>query len=216
MRTPLQTIMSALELADPADRGERDRERQQEAIAAAASLRDLFDGLLELAECEVGSIELRPVTTDLEQLADDLARRWRPRLTGRGLLLVPESHGAAVVDPVRLAQIADALLDNAVKFARPGTVALRLVAVDDESGSDPAVELELRDSGPGVAPEDRDRMFGPFVRVHGGNDRAVSGAGIGLALVRGLARQMGGDAVAGTADDGGLVVSVRIPGGAAA
>lgn len=206
VRTPLQTIMSALELAEPSDPA--DRSRQLDAVHAAGALRDLFDGLLELAQCEVGSIELRPSSTDLDRLTDDLARRWQSRLIGRGLLLVPESSGTAVLDATRLRQIADALLDNAVKFARPGTVSFRLVAADD-GGAD----LTVTDAGPGVEPDQLERMFEPFVQLHGGTDRAVGGAGIGLALVRGLAGRMGGSVRAAVAGDGGLEISVRLPGG---
>ena len=206
VRTPLQTIMAALELATPSDPAERDR--QHEAVVAAGDLRDLFDALLELAQCEVGSIEVRPAPTDLEQVADDLVRRWQARLTGRGLLLVPESSGTAQVDPIRLAQIADALLDNAAKFALPGTVMLRLVEVPGGGAA-----LEVRDSGPGVPADQRERMFEPFVQLHGANDRVVGGAGIGLALVGGITRCMGGSVAAAAAPEGGLAVAVHIPGG---
>ncbi len=176
VRTPLQTIMSAL----------------------------------ELAECEVGSVELDPVLVDLQELADEMVLRWQGRLAARGLLLVPDSSGVAIVDPTRLEQIADALIDNTAKFALPGTVSLRLGVVDDD------MELEVRDCGPGVAAELLERMFEPFVQVHGGNDRLVGGAGVGLALVRGLAQRMGGGATATTTPEGGLSVLVRLPGGASA
>jgi signal transduction histidine kinase len=75
------------------------------------------------------------------------------------------------------------------------------------------VEMEVRDSGPGVPAEQMERMFEPFVQLHGGNDRVVGGAGIGLALVHGITRCMGGTVHAAAAPDGGLWVSVQIPGG---
>jgi signal transduction histidine kinase len=203
VRTPLQTILSALELAEPA--GAADGVRLDEATTATRELRVLFDNLLELAQCEVGSIEFRPADTDLEDLADELADRWRARLTARGLLLVPESEGSALVDRTRLVQIGDALLDNAVKFAAPGTVQVRL----GRRGG--VVELVVADDGPGMDPGALERIFEPFVQVHGGNDRRVGGAGIGLALVRGLAQQMGGRARADLSPGGGLAVTVRIP-----
>lgn len=208
VRTPLQTIMSALELASPSDPAERQRHR--DAVSAAAALQHLFDDLLELAECEVGSIELEPVLVDLQQLADEAVLRWQGRLAARALLLVPDAVGVAVLDPTRLDQMVDALIDNTAKFALPGTVSLRLAAVDGE------LELEVRDRGPGVPPDDLERMFEPFVQVHGSNDRLVGGAGVGLALVRGLAQRMGGSASATTGVDGGLSVLVRLPEGAPA
>ena len=203
VRTPLQTILGALELMPPAP-GD-DGGHTTEAIRATRDLRDLFDNLLELAQCEVGSVEFDPTPTDLQRLADELDDRWRTRMTGSGLLLVPESSGTARIDPVRLVQIGNALLDNATRFARPGTVRLGLHRVDDE------VRLVVADDGPGVDPELLDQIFVPFVQVSGGNDRTVSGAGIGLALVRGLATGMGGSAAAGPAASGGLAVTVVVP-----
>jgi signal transduction histidine kinase len=203
VRTPLQTIVSALELSTPADPA--DRERCRDAVGAAAELRDLFDDLMELAQCEAGAVELHPVETDLQVLTDDVCHRWGTTLASRGLLLVPESEGSATIDPQRVRRIADALVQNAEKFATGGVVGLRLVRRDDE------VLLEVADQGPGVPDQDLERLFEPFVQLHGGNDRSVGGAGIGLALVRGLARQMGGDATAVGTDDGGLRVTVRVP-----
>lgn len=205
VHTPLQTILAALELAIPVD--DAAHGRQQDAIAAVVELRELFDDLLDLAECEVGSIDIRPVPTDLQALTDGLVGRWQARLATRGLLLVPESSGIATVDPVRLDRIADALLANGAKFSDPGTLGLRMAATADGSA-----EVEVRDIGPGVATDQLERIFEPFVQAHGGNDRSVRGAGIGLALVRGLAREMGGDASARPTPEGGLAVLVRIPG----
>lgn len=208
VRTPLQTILAALELSDGVADAAPGRRRQ--ALDAVTALSELFDDLLDLAECEVGSVDLHPVPTDLGQLADEVVDRWQGPLAAKGLLLVPESSGSATLDAVRLGRIADALLANCAKFARPGTVGLRLGASDDAT-----VTLEVHDHGPGVAPDQVERIFEPFVQVDGGNDRVAGGAGIGLALVRGLARQMGGDAVAAASPDGGLVVEVRVRGAAA-
>jgi signal transduction histidine kinase len=203
VRTPLQTIVAALELAQPARPS--DRVRLDEAQGAANGLCQLFSNLLELAQCDVGSIDVVASPTDLDQVADELADRWRDRLTARGLLLVPQSGGRAVVDRVRLVQIGDALLDNAVKFARPGTIRLDVVRTDDR------VQLSVADDGPGVDPGALERIFEPFVQLEGGNDRTVGGAGIGLALVQGLTLQLGGTTTASPSETGGLAVSVRIP-----
>lgn len=203
VRTPLQTIVAALELSAPADPA--DRERCRDAVGAASELRDLFDDLMELAQCEAGAVELHPVDTDLQVLTDDVSHRWGTALASRGLLLVPESEGSATIDPQRVRRIAHALVQNTEKFAEGGVVGLRLVRRADE------VLIEVADQGPGVPEQDQERLFEPFVQLHGGNDRSVGGAGIGLALVRGLARQMGGEATASSTDEGGLRVTVRVP-----
>lgn len=203
VRTPLQTVLATLELVRPSDAA--DASRVEMATEATQKLRTLFDNLLELAQIEVGSVEIDPVPTDLDAVADDLVDRWAHRLRARGLLLVPDSGGSAVLDPCRLAQIGDALLSNAEKFATPGTVHLRLLAHPER------VELQVEDEGPGVDRRSLHRIFEPFVQLEGGNDRTVGGSGVGLAIVAGLATCMGGHAGASTTNHGGLVVTAAVP-----
>lgn len=203
VRTPLQTILSALELATPGDPDQQ--ERLDRAAAAAAGLHELFTNLLELAQLEVGAVESHLRPTDLVEVADELVHRWRAPLVARGLLLVPESGGRAVTDPDRLLQMGDLLLSNAARFATDGTVRLEVV------GEHTGVRLVVSDDGPGIDPGASERIFEPFVQLHGSNDREVSGSGIGLAVVRGLARHLGGDASADTSDAGGLTIRVELP-----
>ncbi len=207
VRTPLQTVLSALELVRTSDAD--DAGRIELAAAATQELCTLFDNLLELAQTEVGSIEVDPIPTDLDAVADELVDRWANPLRARGLLLVPDSGGAALVDPDRLTQIGDALLSNAQKFAMPGTLHLRLSAHGDR------VELQVEDEGPGVDRAELSRIFEPFVQLENGTARVVGGSGIGLAIVAGLTACMGGDAWAEISDQGGLVVTATVPAGPA-
>lgn len=203
VRTPLHAIVSVLELVEPVAEG--DLERLDLARSAAGAVLDLFENLLELSQIESGSTELSAHPTDLQDVADELVAHWNPRLRDLGLLLVPESAGSAVVDPVRLRQIGDALLDNAAKFAAVGTVRFRLTRAEHE------VVMEVSDDGPGVQPEHLDAIFTPFVQIDDSASRLVQGTGVGLSVVRGLARHMGGSATAGPSDTGGLAVTVVLP-----
>lgn len=206
--TPLQTILAALDLARPVN--DADRRRFEDASRAALDLKDLFRNLLELSQLEAGGIDVRRRPVELRAMADDLTLRWRDRFIARGVLLVPESSGRAETDPDRLSQIGDALLDNAAKFAGPGTVRLALTREGDE------LCLVVADDGPGIDPGAAERIFEPFVQLDGANDRTVSGAGIGLALVRGLSSRLGGSVTAGPSGTGGLAVTVRLPAAPAA
>ncbi len=203
VRTPLQTILAAIELATPAT--PQDRDRLSVAADATVELRDLFTNLMRLAELQVNPPPPRPTEVDLRDVADDLTTTWRERMLSRGLLLVPHADGRAVVDPDRLAQAADALLDNAVRFAVPGPVELHLNATPD------GVRLRVVDSGPGLAGELLEAAFVPFTTFGG----ASTGGGIGLALVRELAFTAGGRATAtsghGDGPGRGLSVEVLLP-----
>jgi signal transduction histidine kinase len=201
--TPLQTIVSTMELVDGVD--DVDRQRLREAATAAESLGQLFRNLLELAQCEIGDVTSAPLEMDMVEVADLLDRRWSGRLAADGKLLSPEASGTATVDPDRLAQIGDLLLDNAHQFADPGLVQLGLWAEDD------GVRLEVADSGPGVSAADLEVILEPFVQLRGGRTPRA-GSGVGLALARGLAHRLGGSALALANSAGGLTVTIRIPG----
>jgi len=203
MGTPLQTILAALELTEPD--GPSDRERLDRAAKATAALDQLFRNLLELAQCETGALPTVATPTTMTEVAERLERRWADRLAAAGLLLTPEVAGHGVVDPDRLVQIGDILLDNALRFSDVGLVQLTLTADDDD------IVLCVADGGPGVDPPHLEHIFEPFVQVDGSNARHTGGAGIGLALARGLAQRLGGDARARANEHGGLTVAVELP-----
>lgn len=214
VRTPLQTILSALELASPAT--PTDRQRLGDASGAAVELRQLFTNLLELTQLETGTLRAHPRPVQLRDVLDEIGVRWRETLTSRGLLLVPEAAGDAVIDDARLHQIADALLDNVARYSRPGVVRLHLTVeraeVSGMRSSDRTttseVVLTVSDDGPGLDASQLDRAFEPFVTF----DSTASGSGIGLALVRELCGQLGGTVTA--TGEPGVTIVVRIPGDA--
>lgn len=210
VRTPLQTILSALELASPAT--PTDRQRLGDASSAAVELRQLFTNLLELTQLETGSLRTHPRPVRMRDVLDEVVVRWRETLTARGLLLVPEAAGEAVVDDARLHQIADALIDNVARFSRPGVVRLHLTVEHPTNNglrsSDRVVDdvvLTVADDGPGLAESQLAMAFEPFTTFSG----AASGSGIGLALVRQLASQLDGSVTA--TGEPGVTITVRIP-----
>lgn len=108
---------------------------------------------------------------------------------------------------MRLAQIVDNLLTNAVKFTEgPGRISIRLQREDDEAA------LEVRDTGKGIAPELLPHIFEPFRQGEQGIDRASGGLGLGLALVKALVEQHGGSVEAASEGEGrGTQLIVRLP-----
>lgn len=207
VRTPLHTILATLELATPVD--DADRRRLEDATDATRNLRDLFTNLLELAQFEVGTARTSVRHVDLAQLVDDLVDRWRSPLATNGLLLVPDCPAGpdamVVTDLDRVVQVLDALLDNAAKYADPGTVRLAVTTADG------AFVLRVADDGPGVEDELLDKVFEPFARAATSIDRPA-GSGVGLALVRRIAEYLGGTATAERSASGGLEIVVSLPG----
>lgn len=191
LKTPvagIQALAESLALAlrhDPA-RGSRMVTRiEQEAARLASLVRDLLD-LARLEERD-GHQELRPVdvvqvvTTQVDRLHDMAAEQQVTVTTD----LPPTGVVAATPEDVR--SIVANLLENAVRYNRPGGTVTVTVARQDGR-----VALEVADTGEGIAPDERARIFERFYRVDKARSRAAGGTGLGLSLVRHAVQRLGG------------------------
>lgn len=209
LRTPIAALQAVLENAVD---GVAEPDTLETALAQTQRLGRLVTELLDLSRIDAGTYELQAQDCDLEPL---LARAVAEagvtaRLAGRGIgfrVEVPE--GTTVrADPGRLHQVVVNLLDNAARHGPPGSEVL--VGGRREGGD---IVIEVRDEGPGIAPEDRERVFGRFIR----GERAVGGGtGLGLAIARWVVDLHGGRiAVAGSTGpevEPGCRIRVTLPG----
>ena len=198
LRTPLAGIQAAAEtLLHSADRLDAEQRQQLEVLLVREAHRagTLVSDLLAAARLDAGGpLQVRPVS--LAALAATEVERAR--------LLVPEAavrhRGDDPVvpgDPDRLAGVVRNLMDNAVRAAGPHG------SVEVVTGAGPDwAHLEVIDSGPGVPPADRERIFDRMVRLDSGRSADAGGSGLGLAIARGYARAHGGDLVCLDRDDG--------------
>jgi len=122
------------------------------------------------------------------------------------VLVPPETPRPVAADPAALRAVLEALLDNAAAAAPPGTQVT--VTVTQPQGW---THITVADQGPGVAPADRDRIFGPFTQVDAGLTRRAGGVGLGLFLVKRLVAGMGGRVVVGDNPGGGACFTVELP-----
>lgn len=169
-----------------------------------ADLSRLLDDLLENARLEQGQIRLQPVDFDLLELARECVTAYQTRAAEKGLVLrlvTPKGVAWRHGDPLRLRQILHNLLGNAVKYTDAGEVRLSLDIADPQSCA-----LHVTDSGPGIEPGLRERLFEPFAL---GRNRRDS-TGLGLWICRQLSELCGGQ-IAVHAESGGTRFAVRLP-----
>lgn len=171
-------------------------------------LQRLIDDLFTLSRVEVGRLELRPEPTDVgvvvRQLVDTLAPlAWRQRHV-QMIAEAPAQIPRACADPRRLEQLVSNLLSNAVRHTPPGGLVAAVVSSDAD-----AVQVDVRDTGAGIAPEDLPRIFDRFYRGRGGDGQG--GAGLGLAVAKELAEGMGGSVQVASAPGEGSCFTVRLP-----
>lgn len=183
LRTPLTRLRAELEvLAQESGAGWTSPERVEAAVAEAARLQSTFDALLRIAHIETGRHDtpLRPL--ELVRLIEDAVELYQPEADAKSVRLSAEvAPGLRVMgDADLLFQAVCNLLDNALKFVRPsGTVRVAAQA------SDSAVDVSVRDDGPGIAPEHRSRVVERFYRAPGAE--GAPGLGLGLPLVAAVA-----------------------------
>jgi signal transduction histidine kinase len=206
LRSPLATIQVGLDLL--AARATTGQPQVQRLQAETHRLGRLVADLLLLARFDEHGLTLRRDDVDL----DDLAYTQRDRLAAQH----PDLRVLTRISPVRVRGDADQLeralrnlVDNAVRHAREEVT---MAAWADGEGA----HLLVADDGPGVAPDDRGRIFDRFVRLDDSRTRSDGGSGLGLAITREIIAGHGGsitvaDAVPGFAHGGGAVFHIRLP-----
>ena len=210
LRTPLTAVRGYAEaLADGVVAGE-DAARAGAVIAAEADRLDrLMTDLLALARAEADDFTIDVVEVDLTDLVSQAAQAWAEPARRAGLDLRLETTGArlpALADPVRLRQVVDALVGNAVRVTPAGQpIVLAALALADGRPI-----LQVRDGGPGLTDDDLPVAFDQGVLRDRYQGLRPGGSGIGLALVDRLTRGMGGVPTAGHAAEGGAAFTIAL------
>ncbi|WP_404384587.1 sensor histidine kinase [Caenispirillum salinarum] len=189
LRSPLTRMRAQLETAVAQGGTAEDlRETCAAVLAEADGLLATFNALLSIAEAESGVRLKDAVSVDLGALVEDAADLYEPLAEDEGLSLTAGPLAGVSVQGSRelLFQALSNLLDNAVKYT-PAGGAVRVSVLPPAGNHGPV--LEVRDTGPGIAPEDRDRVTDRFVRLDA--SRSTPGNGLGLALVSAIARSHG-------------------------
>ncbi len=155
----------------------------------------LINDILEMSKIEAGRTTLNPSTFDLPVLLKDLEMMFRVRTDEKKLSFSVELIGDVpqyiVTDINKLRQVFINVLGNAVKFTEQGGVGMR-VRVDRKGATEPFLQVEIEDTGPGISPDDQDKLFRHFEQTKTGQ-QAGTGTGLGLAISREFVRLMGGD-----------------------
>jgi signal transduction histidine kinase len=187
LRTPLARLRTRLEVAllQPPDAA-RWGEVMRETIAEAEALLGTFNALLSIAEAEAGARRDAVIPLDLAETVRAVAELYEPLAEERGARLVVDASESVPVrgDRHLLAQAAANLVDNALKYAPGSQIELSAHRAEGEAC------LIVADHGPGIPSDKRDAVFDRFVRLE--ESRSTPGQGLGLSLVRAVARLHGG------------------------
>lgn len=206
LKTPLTSIRGYVELLQDEKRDAQTRAKFYEIIGIEADrLQRLIDDLLELSRIE-NSLQKAPETkrTDVSKIALETLEHLSPMARERQVTFSSELTIRA--DPDRMVQLFTNLIQNAVKYNRPGgsvlvaTQAVRGMAV-----------IRVEDTGLGIPQESLPRIFERFYRVDKGRSRELGGTGLGLSIVKHIVQLYGGDISVDSVVEKGTVFQVRFP-----
>lgn len=205
LRTPLTAISTAVTNLDSSLLPEPERREQARvAVAELERLRRLFDEILDMARIDAGTVQARRSwTTPAEIVEAALSHAERPLLARDVRVDADEDHQVNV-DPRLAASALSHVLENAARYSKTGAIFVR-GWTDDEG-----LRLEVRDQGPGVEPQEIERLFEPFYRGEFFR-RREPGTGMGLAITRGLVAADGGRVWAENLSPQGARFTIAIP-----
>lgn len=213
LRTPLTLLLAPLvEVLASEALSDHDRAQLEIALRGASRLKKLVRTLLDFSRVEAGRAESLYEEIDLAECTQEIASMFASAFAAAGLRFVSDTPALPermFVDREMWEKIVLNLLSNALKYTREGEVRLHLDVDDGE------VVLAVSDTGCGIAPEHLPHVFERFYRVPGALARTHEGTGIGLSLVRELARLHGGRVHAESVLGRGTTIYVRVPRGSA-
>ncbi|MBK7673880.1 MAG: response regulator [Candidatus Accumulibacter sp.] len=196
IRTPMNGVLGMTELLLDTRLDRTQQHYADSVLRSGQHLLGIINDILDFSKIESGHVELEAVEFDLGKTVEDAAAMFAQTAEKKGLelatqLLPPDRTLTLRGDPFRLRQVLINLINNAVKFTSQGEVVVRATLASEAKGAS-RVYLSVEDTGVGIAPEAREKVFERFAQADGSTTRQFGGTGLGLAICRRLVELMGG------------------------
>lgn len=195
IRTPMNAIVGFTQLLSQEQLNEKSRYYVKAIESSGENLLAIVNDILDISKIEAGMMRIEHVPFSLRGLINSIETMVEPRAREKGLLLFTtvekDTPDILEGDPVRLTQILNNLLGNALKFTSEGTVSLK-VSVKEQQQNEVTIGIVVSDTGIGIEPEKLSRVFGRFEQADDTITREYGGTGLGLSIVRDLVMLQGG------------------------
>ena len=196
IRTPMNGVIGMTSLLLDTPLNPQQREFTEIIRSSGEALLSLINDILDFSKIEAGKLELESHPFDLRECLESALDLFAQAASSKHVDLLYEIADGCprelLGDETRLRQILVNLLSNALKFTERGEILL-LVQPDPEAKPKRRLRISVRDTGPGIPPEVRERLFRPFTQADASTTRKYGGTGLGLAISRRLVGMMGGD-----------------------
>jgi signal transduction histidine kinase len=221
IRTPINAVVGYTDLMQielPGPLTQQQRDYVERIRQSAEHLTSLVNDVLDFAKVESGQMRIARDELSAHSIVETSIAMLQSTATAKKIVLTHECDTAApfLGDAQRVQQIVLNLLSNAIKFSEPGG-AVRVACVCRQSRQAPATPvqhwtcIDVTDAGPGIRPDQVERIFEPFIQGASGYTRTHGGTGLGLAISRSLARMMGGDITVESTVGHGSVFTLWLP-----
>jgi two-component system sensor histidine kinase/response regulator len=195
IRTPMNGVLGMTELLMGTKLEQNQRKFTQTIYRSAETLLNIINDILDFSKIEAGKLELVEVDFDLRETVEEATELLAESAQRKGLELLcyipPNLPTKMRGDSMRLRQILNNLIGNAIKFTSQGEVVIRMILIE-KTDTKALLRFEVKDTGIGLAPEALSRIFNSFSQADGSTTRQFEGTGLGLAISKQLVGMMGG------------------------
>ncbi|WP_153558690.1 transporter substrate-binding protein [Roseimaritima sediminicola] len=196
IRTPMNGVLGMAQLLQDSELTTTQTEQLNVILSSGDALLRIINDILDFSKIRAGRIELEQVGFSLHDLLSETLQLLSPKAYEQGMeieldiqLDMPDVRRG---DPTRIRQVLTNLTGNAIKFTENGRVVVKACNAAEVEGSEPAVMIQVCDTGIGISPEAQQRLFQPFVQADSGTTRQYGGTGLGLVICKRLIELMGG------------------------
>jgi two-component system, sensor histidine kinase and response regulator len=197
IRTPINGVLGMNEILMRTDLTHKQRHCVTTIRSSVESLLQVINDILDFSKIEAGKLELHEIKFDLRELVDEIVQLYADSAGRKGIelnaVLPAELNTRFIGDSVRVRQILTNLIGNAIKFTERGEVVLRIATTEASDADQSLVKFEVQDTGIGIAPTARKRIFESFTQADGTTEREYGGTGLGLTISSQLTQIMGGE-----------------------
>ncbi|MES2346828.1 MAG: ATP-binding protein, partial [Pseudomonadota bacterium] len=197
IRTPMNGIIGMTHLALQTDLTPKQRNYLEKVEGAAKNLLGIINDILDFSKIEAGKLAFEQVDFYVEDVMANIADLSIMRAQDKGLELLfdiaPEVPQALVGDPLRFGQVMINLTNNAIKFTQHGEIVVTIRVAERLADQRVRLRVDVRDTGPGMTPEQQSRLFQAFSQADTSTTRHHGGTGLGLTISKRLVELMNGE-----------------------